>query len=147
MKRLTRLFCIFFMSILVLSCSKTKPEICGTWRMVEGTYVGPDFSVTTDSENRICYKVISEDHFAVIEVYADNPDSMFFAAVGSYTLNDSTYIETYEASNVQTKIGEKMQFHSSISDKVWKIKRIKDDLHLEETWICIKAMSENTVEL
>lgn len=132
---------------LFLSCAKKQSDICGAWRMVEGTYVGPDFSVTTDSENRICYKVISEDHFAVVEVYADNPDSMFFAAVGSYTLDDSIYTETYDASNVQTKIGEKMEFHSILENKTWKISRIQDDLHLEETWVCVKALGNNSNEI
>ena len=147
MKSLTYLLSVICACTLILSCSKSRSDICGTWRMVEGTYVGPDFSVTTDAESRICYKVISDDHFAVVEVYADNPDSMFFAAVGSYKLDDSTYTETYEASNVQTKIGEKMEFQSNLKEKTWKISRIKDDLHLEETWVCVKAMSGNTHEL
>ena len=88
----------------------------------------------------MCYKIISENHFAVVEVYADNPDSMFFAAVGAWHLKDSIYTEIYEASNVPTKIGEKMEFHSVISANTWQISSSKDDLSLEETWVHIKAL-------
>jgi len=130
-------------SFLLFSCAKKEQNVCGTWKMIEGNYEGPDFSVKTDAEKRICYKILSENHFAVIEMYMDNPDSMFFAAVGTYQLLDSTYIETYEASNVPTKIGEKMEFHSTLHDKTWKISLNKDDLFLEETWICLKAAPGN----
>ncbi len=131
---------ILFLMIFFSCTTKNQLDVCGTWRMVEGVYIGPDFKVTTNAENRICYKILSGDHFAVVEMYAYNPDSMFFAAVGSYTIEDSTYTEIYEASNVPTKIGEKMVFHSVIENKTWKISLKKDDLHLEETWVCVKAM-------
>lgn len=139
MNGLRIVFCIVLAGSVFFSCGKKQPDVCGTWRMAAGTYIGPDFSVTTDAENRICYKVLSGDHFAVVEVYADNPDSMFFAAVGSYEIDDSTFTETYEASNVPTKIGEHLQFQSIIQNETWDISLKKDDLQLQETWVRIKS--------
>lgn len=143
MKPFNRLAIWLVLACLVFSCSRKKPNVCGTWRMVEGYYDGPNFQAKTNTDIRICYKIISESHFAVIEMYSDNPDSMFFAAVGSYEIDDSTYTEIYEASNVPTKIGEKMVFQSSIENNTWKIKLNRDDLSLDETWVCVKAAPGN----
>ena len=138
--------CFIFLLIwpLLFSCSnKDKTRLCGTWRMVEGIYSGPDFSVTTTQEERICYKILSENHFSVIEMFKANPDSQFFAAVGTYSLSDSTYTEYYQASNIPSKVGEKFEFHSVIQDNKWTIKLKAKDLQLEETWVCVNTPENN----
>ena len=144
MKSLKAFLAFLLMWPLLFSCTNSeKNRLCGTWRMIEGTYIGPDFSVTTTEEDRICYKIISQNHISVVEMYKANPDSQFFAAVGTYTLSDSTYTEYYEASNLPSKMGEKFEFHSIIEDKKWTIKLETDDLQLEETWVCTSSPGEN----
>lgn len=140
MKRYKAIVTFLLMWLLLFSCVSNDPKVCGTWKMVEGTYIGPDFSVTTTTDNRICYKILSENHFSVIEMFTDNPDSQFFAAVGTYKLSDSTYTEYYEASNLPSKTGETLTFHSVIEDKKWTISLTSDDLRLEETWVCVNTM-------
>lgn len=138
-----RIALVVVLLIFVLGCSTDKPRVCGTWRMVEGTYVGPDFTVLTNEENRICYKILSDRHFSVIEMYPDNPDSNFFAAVGTYSLTDSVYIERYEASNIPSKMGEEFVFQSQVKDKTWKISLASEDMTLKETWVCVSELPIN----
>ncbi len=143
MRFFPRILLITSMWLLLVSCAnENKYKLCGTWKMVEGTYIGPDFSVTTTSENRICYKILSENHFSVVEMFTENPDSQFFAAVGTYKLSDSTYTEYYEASNLPSKTGETLTFHSVIKDKKWMISLTSQDLQLKETWVCVNSRPE-----
>ncbi len=126
---------IFFTALLLVSCQQKEPnQLCGTWRMVNGIYKGPDFTVETNEDKRICYKLISEKNFAVIEMFKSNPESLFFAAVGHYEWDDTSYVEHYEASNVPTKIGETERFTSRLDGDLWHISMKSQDMELEETW-------------
>jgi len=138
----------FLMWALFLSCTKKdKTTLCGTWKMIEGNYKGPDFSVVTTEENRICYKILSQNHFSVVEMFTQNPDSQFFAAVGTYTLSDTTYTEHYEASNLPSKTGETLTFHSIVKDNKWTISLKANDLELHETWICVNSLPTDRTDL
>ena len=128
------------MLFFLTACNPNTPRVCGTWRMVTGTYEGPDFTVQTNEENRICYKILGDRHFSVVEMYPDNPDSNFFAAVGTYSLSDSFYTERYEASNIPSKMGEVFVFKSQVEGKTWKISLQSEDLTLEETWVCMSEL-------
>ncbi len=131
---------VILICLFITSCNKETPRVCGTWRMVEGVYEGPDFTVRTNEETRICYKIMGDRHFSVIEMYPDNPDSNFFAAVGTYSLTDSAYTERYEASNIPGKVGEELVFHSELDDKTWKISLESEDMTLHEIWTCVNEM-------
>ena len=131
------IFILICLALLTfVQCQREKaPALCGTWKMQLGLYNGPDFSTRCDDKNKICYKLISQDHFAVIEMCKQNPDSLFFAAVGTYSLNDSVYTEHYEASNIPSKIGQNLEFQSEFDGNQWIIKTKVDDLYLEEIWV------------
>ena len=123
-------------ALLIVSCSKCGDnQLCGTWRLVQANYSGPDFELSINENSRICYKILSEQHFSVVEMYPQNPDSFFFAAVGTYSLNDTSYVETYEASNMSAKVGEKVHFHSIVEGDKWRIRGADENLKINETWI------------
>ena len=125
---------IFFM---VLNCQKSEEDVLnGAWKMVSGSYIGPDIKVECDDEERMCYKIISKDHFAVVQVCPANPDSMFFTAIGKYSLSDSTYTEEYEATNVTYKIGTSMTFSSKFEEDhtIWIINAKDEEMELHEVW-------------
>jgi len=130
---------LFFTAALLLQLSLgcQAPEsrnLCGTWRMVQGKYSGPELQVSQDENTRICYKILSEDHFAVIEMFPHNPDSLFFAAVGKYDLKGSVYREHYTASNVSSKVGQTLEFTSEVKGDVWHISLQTVEMTLTETW-------------
>lgn len=116
--------------------------LCGAWKMVSGSYRGPDFQVNCSENDRICYKVLSRDHFAVVEIFPDNPDSMLFTAVGKYHLTDSLYVEEYEATNVPYKTGTSMTFKYKLENSRWIIETREKDMELYEEWERVKKESE-----
>lgn len=136
------LLVVIITSLVIPSCQKTKPsfQVCGTWRMVSGVYITPSMTVHSDGTNRISYKIFSGDHFSVVEMFKNNPDSLFFAAVGTYDLTDSTYTEKYQASNVVAKVGQQLKFKSQISEGVWRIQLKTVDMELDETWECVQKL-------
>jgi len=125
---------VIFLVLLQCQGQKERSQMCGTWRMIEGTYEGPGLRVVFDKNERICYKIIGEEHFAVIEMFKHNPDSLFFAAVGTYTWDDTSYTEHYAASNDPAKVGESLTFQSSVKSFIWKISLEQEALTLDETW-------------
>jgi len=129
---------ILFFVLIVCSQKQEQESLCGTWKMVSGIYKGPDFMVKTDESKRSCYKLLSQDHFAVIEMFKSNPESLFFAAVGSYELIDTSYVENYEACNIPSKVGESEVFFSTVKGDTWRIRMKKEDMELDETWVRIK---------
>ena len=137
-KILSSLF--FFLIILIflmIACQKKEEDsLSGAWKMVSGSYVGPAIQVECNEEDRMCYKVIGKDHFAVVQVCPANPDSMFFAAIGKYSLSDSTYVEEYEATNVPYKIGTSMSFKSKFEEdkNLWIVEAKDDEMELHEVW-------------
>ncbi len=135
---------ILILLVLIFVGCKEEPKttLCGTWRMTVGTYVGPGFSTTSDEKNRISYKILSQKHFAVIEMFHDNPDSQFFAAVGTYAFDDTSYTENYEASNIASKIGQSLRFKSKVKDGKWDIQLKTKDMELNETWMCVNKPSQ-----
>ncbi|MBN2410066.1 hypothetical protein JXQ31_00145 [candidate division KSB1 bacterium] len=137
---------IFFLVLLQCQGQKERSLMCGTWRMIEGTYEGPGMKVVYDKDERICYKLISEEHFAVIEMFKDNPDSLFFAAVGAYSWDDTSYTEFYEASNDPAKVGESLTFQSSVKGFIWKISLEQESLTLDETWERIVKLPEKSAQ-
>ena len=135
-------FVIVLVSIvcLVLSCSSVKETATleGTWQMVSGRYETPTNTVICDKDTRLCYKLIGENHFSVVEMYRANPDSAFFAAVGRYTLDDNKYIEILEGCNNANMVGDVNVFESTLTKDEWRIYRKTDDSILDETWIRVK---------
>ena len=126
-----------FLFLLLISCKKENVgTLEGAWKMVSGSYVGPNIQVECNEEDRMCYKVISKDHFAVVQVCPANPDSMFFAAIGRYSFNGSTYIESYEATNVSFRIGTSMTFTSKFEEdqNLWILEAKDQDMELYEVW-------------
>ncbi len=123
-------------ALLLVGCEKkpTPGPFCGAWKMISGTYKGPNFTVDSNEENRICYKVLSQDHFAVVEMFKDKPDSLLFTAVGSYTFDDSTYTEYYEATNVPYQTGTKNVFRYKLDGDTWEIHMVSEDMELHEVW-------------
>jgi hypothetical protein len=91
--------------------------------------------VTIDGNIRLCYKILSDDHFAVVEMYKSKPESLFFAAVGQYTLDDTVYTEILEGCNVPAEVGRTNVFHSQIDDNTWRIYMKRQDVELDETWV------------
>ncbi len=137
MKSLPIVFLVSVISILATCGGHADRRLCGTWRMISGKYSGPDFEIRENDATRMCYKILSENSFAVIELYPNNPDSLFFAAFGHYEMSDTGYTEIYEASNVPSKIGSRLHFHSRFKDKEWKISLKTAELSLDETWMRI----------
>lgn len=104
MKNLLLLAFVF----LAVSCSektaaptpKTNP-ILGTWQLQTGTLIEKgDTTVTDYTEKQSFIKIISETHFAFLlhdlSGGKDSTSAVFAAGGGSYTLEDSTYIEHLE---------------------------------------------------
>ncbi len=134
---------VVLMILLFMSCQPKPGEVmlkgplCGTWRMIEAQYASGEISGTIDGEERICYKLMSGEHFAVIEMYKANPDSQFFAAVGTYTLGEGTYTEYYEASSSPARVGTHLTFKSEIVENQWTIEieaSERTEGYLKETW-------------
>jgi hypothetical protein len=123
---------------LIFACQKEEDNnaLTGTWKMVSGSYIGPAIQVECNEEDRMCYKIISRDHFAVVQVCPANPDSMFFAAIGKYSMSDSTYVEEYEATNVSYKIGTSMTFKSTFEEdkNLWIVEAKDNEMELHEVW-------------
>ena len=137
-RRLSLLIFLSYLIFIIAGCQK-KPEhgaLEGAWKMASGTYIGPSFKVECSEQDRLCYKVISKDHFAVVEVCPANPDSMLFTAVGIYSLSDSVYTEKYEATNVSYKIGTSMNFKYKLEENqmLWIIDAKEEDMELHEVW-------------
>jgi len=87
--------------LLMVSCGKMQERpLQGTWQMTEGIYTTSSGKVIIDGDKRLCYKILGDDHFAVVEMYRSKPDSLFFAAVGQYSVKDTTYTEILEGCNV-----------------------------------------------
>jgi len=139
---------LFVFLFVLLQCQgqKERSKMCGTWRMIEGSYEGPGVKVVYDKDERLSYKLISEEHFAVIEMYKANPESLFFAAVGTYTWDDISYTEHYEASNDPAKVGQTLTFQSSVKEFIWKISLEQESLRLEETWEQIEKLPEKSAQ-
>jgi hypothetical protein len=123
------------LGVIFSACQDSRQtSLCGTWRMTSGEYSGENFSVSENENTRICYKILSPRNFAVIEMFPNNPDSLFFAAFGTYDLSDTAYVEHYTASNVPGQIGETTRFHSEIDGDIWRIRLHQQDMKLRETW-------------
>ena len=140
--RTTKIFSVLFLFtiifiFLILSCQKKEEDpLNGAWKMVSGSYTGPEFQVDCTEADRICYKLISDDHFAVVEICPTNPDSNLFTAVGKYNMTDSIYTETYEATNVSYKIGTSLSFNYKLEEEntLWIIDVKQEDMELHEVW-------------
>ncbi|MBN1540863.1 hypothetical protein JW992_01875 [candidate division KSB1 bacterium] len=130
-----------FLLLPTLRCGEPESAgLCGTWRMVQGEYKGPELQVKQDEITRICYKILANDHFAVIEMFPDNPDSLFFAAIGTFQLNGDSYKEHYTASNVASKIGQTLAFYSEVKGDIWHIRLQTQEMSLSETWQRIQKL-------
>lgn len=130
--------------VVFISCQEKVNPLNGAWKMVSGTYEGPEFKVECTGEDRMCYKVISDDHFAVVEICPANPDSNLFTAVGKYNLTESTYTEMYEATNVTYKIGTSLTFNFKLKEDntLWIIEAKQEEMVLHEIWERVKMETE-----
>jgi hypothetical protein len=128
---------------LTLSCSSVRETTTleGTWQMVSGRYETPTNIVICDKDTRLCYKLIGEHHFSVVEMYRLKPDSAFFAAVGRFELKDSLYTEILEGCNNPNMVGDENVFESTLTGNTWRIYRKTNDSILDETWTRVKASS------
>lgn len=129
----------FFALLAFLNCARqSETPIEGTWQMVSGTYtdIANTVTITTDESKRFSLKVVGPKHFAVVEMFKENPDSLFFAAVGTYKIKGNKYIETYEASNVGYQVGTSREFEFGVTGGRWKIKSVgsDSDMALDEVW-------------
>ncbi len=143
MKSYNWMLILALLNLFFVAC-KNEPNstLCGTWRMTAGKYVGPGFSTTSSEKNRISYKILSQNHFAVVEMYHDNPDSQFFSAFGTYSFDDTSYTENYEASNIASKVGQSLKFKSKVENGKWIIQLKDEGMELDETWMCVNKPSE-----
>lgn len=136
MKSFKVVVAILSIIVLILASCQQKPDLFkGTWIMVEGDYQGPDVRMSTTEENRICYKILSDGHFAVVEMCRAKPDSQFFAAVGRYSFDDSTFTETYDACNVGYKVGSSNRFSYKMEGDRWRLEMHTSEMKLNEVWI------------
>ncbi|NOY57970.1 MAG: hypothetical protein GXO75_03420 [Calditrichaeota bacterium] len=143
MKNFNWILSLVLLGLFFAGCKKEdKTVLCGTWKMTSGKYVGPGFSTTLDETNRISYKILSQNHFAVVEMYHDNPDSQFFSAFGTYNFTDSSYTEHYEACNIPSKVGQSLKFKSKVENGKWIIQLKNEGMELNETWICVNRPGE-----
>ena len=138
-----------FISILSLSilcfcflnCSTDEAgSLEGTWQMVSGKYVTPSGIVECNEEARLCYKILGEQHFSVVEMYRANPDSGFFAAVGRYKVDGPEYTEILEGCNNANMVGNSNVFESTLTGNSWRIYRKTEDMELDETWVRVKQV-------
>ena len=140
-----KLFVVVLVSIicLTLSCSNVKEtaSLQGTWQMISGKYVTPTNIVECNKETRLCYKLIGEHHFSVVEMYRAKPDSAFFAAVGRFELHGDKYTEILEGCSNSNMVGDENVFESTLEDNKWRIYRKTNDSVLDETWIRVESPS------
>ncbi len=130
---------LFFTAALLLQLSLgcQAPEsrnLCGTWRMVQGKYSGPELQVSQDENTRICYKNSVRRSFCGDRDVSAQSGFAFFAAVGKYDLKGSVYREHYTASNVSSKVGQTLEFTSEVKGDVWHISLQTVEMTLTETW-------------
>lgn len=138
MRRIISFITLFLIFILISGCGKTDThELEGTWVMESGIYtdLGTDQKIETQKTKRFAIKIISPTHFAVVEMFKDKPDSLFFAAVGTYELTPDKYRETYNASNFGYQVGTSREFDYSLEGNHWSITRSDQDMKLQEVWI------------
>ena len=122
-------------STLLPNCQQKNDPFEGTWIMVTGKYESPELTVISNKEKRTCFKILANGHFGVVEMCKAKPDSNFFAAVGTYSFDDSTYTETYEASNVGYQIGTSLKFKYTLDKNFWRIKMNTKNMKLYEEWM------------
>ena len=122
---------------LTLACSGVEKTatLNGAWQMISGRYETPTDTVICSPETRLCYKIISEHHFSVVEMYRAKPDSAFFAAVGRYKVAGDTYTEILEGCSNANMVGDKNVFESNLTGNKWRIYRKTEDSVLDETWV------------
>lgn len=122
--------------LLLQSCTKSASSLEGTWQMEQGTYTSlrDSLKIETDGTDRFSIKIMGPKHFAVVEMFKNNPDSLFFAAVGTYRLTPTKYIETYEASNVGYQVGTSREFDYSLDGDRFTITASLQDAELHEVW-------------
>ena len=122
------------------SQSTASQALEGTWKMESCAYGGTEHKETTESEKieRFCLKIFSPGHFAVVEMFEDNPDSLFFAAIGRYQLTADKYSEKYDASNVGYQNETWREFDYSLDGDSLTITQSSDDMNLHEVWVRVE---------
>ncbi len=136
-----RKIAVLCLLLMLSACASQKENpIEGTWRMVSGRYVEPDADVviTTDEHTRFAIKVLGPSHFSVVEMFKENPDSLFFAAVGTYRLDGDKYIEQYEASNVGYQVGTSREFSFALVTDSLTISSSRGNMELHEVWVRVQ---------
>ncbi|MDQ2721176.1 MAG: hypothetical protein M3Z26_15620 [Bacteroidota bacterium] len=100
---------LLILSAFLLSCgagiqhdaaNQEKVPIEGTWKLISGTTIQKNDTVTTNyTKERSFIKIINGTHFSFLEHDLDkgkNKDSVFTAGGGSYSLNGNSYTERLE---------------------------------------------------
>lgn len=139
MTHLSRLFWILACLNILSACSKSEPSALeGTWRMEACTYIGSEKNNTSESDDitkRFCLKIFGAGHFALVEMFKDNPDSLLFAALGKYQLTHDRYMEKYDASNVGYQTDSWREFEYFLEGDSLITISISEDVTLKEVWV------------
>ncbi len=138
MKRSLLLFPLVVSLAFTNGCSEQKGQaLTGTWKMESCTYSGAERNESAQPKDvkRFCLKIYSPPHFAVVEMFEDNPDSLLFAALGTYELGSSRYMEKYDASNVNYETTTWREFDYSLQGDRLTMTRSADDMALQEVWV------------
>lgn len=86
--------------IFFFSCTNKNPKkivlrnsIEGTWQLIYGTIKENDSLIIKDLSKSSFIKIINDSHFAFFN-QAENDASQFYGGGGTYTIDDTDYIET-----------------------------------------------------
>ena len=123
-----RLFSLLFLSILLSCQSNQEPvkataaanPLIGTWQLVSGTTIqGKDTTTTDYTKGKKFLKIINGSYFSFVgHDLNKGKDSLAFygSGAGTYTLNDSVYIEHLQFCNDRAWEGNDFTFHIVIHD-------------------------------
>ena len=140
MKHLSVSVLLLVVFVFFMSCNKSeKLGLEGTWQMISGVYtdLNTNERIVVDDSTRFSMKILCREHFAVVEMHKENPDSLFFAAVGMYKLTPHKYVERYQASNVGYQINTSRESNSALEEDRWTTQSSDEYMELKETWIKI----------
>lgn len=103
--------------ILLTACEteKAAPPIVGSWRLISGTIIERgDTTVTDYTRDKEFVKVINATHFSFtghdLNKGKDSAAAFFTAGTGTYTLNDSSYIEHLQYCSAREWEDNKFEF-------------------------------------
>jgi hypothetical protein len=121
------LICFAILSATIIACnnsqqssqstSSNKPDIQGTWKLIEGITIEKNDSTITDyTKDKSFIKVINATHFSFmghdVNKGKDSATAYYSSGGGRYDLNDSNYTEHLEYCNAREWEGN--DFHLTV---------------------------------